>query len=133
MTNIATTNPGSYVSQQPAAGGSRQTALPASTVGGNATVELPLPAPVPQPQQYVEVPTAQLDEQRMEALKQAVAAVLPRFFFPVTDVRFTMFKDPSGQIVTKFTSLVTGEVSQIPEPELLKSFSGSGSLVTTVA
>lgn len=130
MVNIIT-NPGTYVGQQPVAGGSRQS-TPTPVAGGGQAVDLPA-VQVSQPQPaYSDAQASQLEEQRVQALKQAVTAVLPKFFYPVSDVRFTIFKDLSGQLVTKFTSLVTGETSQIPEPELLQFHGGSAPRVTTV-
>lgn len=78
-----------------------------------------------------------MTERRSEAMRQALSAVLPKFFYPVTDVRFTIYKDSSGQYITKFTNIVSGEVSQIPEPDLLNMLGGglasSGGYVQTVA
>ena len=40
--------------------------------------------------------------------------------FPISEVRFTIFKDASsGKFVTRFTNMVDGTVTQIPEPELV--------------
>lgn len=36
------------------------------------------------------------------------------------DRRFTIFKDITGQYITRFTSLKDGKVTYVPEPELLK-------------
>lgn len=103
--------------------------------GGNAaqrgvdqtfTAPQPAPQPVaPQPDPVVTAAnTQEMTERRSEALRQALSAVLPKFFYPVTDVRFTIFKDSSGQYITKFTNIISGEVSQIPEPDLLNMLGG---------
>lgn len=109
-----------------------------------AEVSLPLPTPQPAPQPVVQSEPApstttpqEMTERRSEAMRQALSAVLPKFFYPVTDVRFTIYKDSSGQYITKFTNIVSGEVSQIPEPDLLNMLGGglasSGGYVQTVA
>ncbi len=41
--------------------------------------------------------------------------------YVVSDQRFTIFKDATGQYITRFTSLRDGKVTYIPEPQLLKS------------
>ncbi len=69
----------------------------------------------------IDVPVAidQADARR-EAAVRAAAQSLFRDFFAVSDNRFTMYKDATGQIITRFTSLRDGRVTYIPEPELLQ-------------
>ena len=58
------------------------------------------------------------ERQRFEAvqrLSQQVADI-----FVVSDKTFTIFKDVSGQYVTRFTSLRDGKVTYIPEPNLFR-------------
>lgn len=96
-------------------------------------VELPPPvaSSVPQP---VQVQPTQVSDQaiaegisrRTEALKESISAALPRFFSPVSEVRFTIYKDTSGQYITKFTNISSGATSQVPEPELLSMIAGNG-------
>jgi hypothetical protein len=38
--------------------------------------------------------------------------------YAVSDTKFTIFKDSSGQFVTRFTSLKDGSVTYIPEPDI---------------
>lgn len=53
---------------------------------------------------------------RLERLKQA-ARNAPQ---PLGNQSFTMFKDVSGQVVTRFRDINSGRVTYIPEPNLLK-------------
>ncbi|HUP13386.1 MAG TPA: hypothetical protein VM187_14275, partial [Niastella sp.] len=40
--------------------------------------------------------------------------------FVVSDRTFTIFKDATGQYITRFTSLRDGKVTYIPEPNLFR-------------
>ncbi len=42
--------------------------------------------------------------------------------FVVSDKNFSIFKDASGQYITRYTSLRDGRVTYIPEPKLLQAF-----------
>lgn len=100
------------------------------------TIATPLPAPsrpAPAPKQQAEpvLPTprrmeqqaptdAQVQEKRQAALKEAAAQA-----FVLGDQRFTIFKDSTGQYITRFTSLRDGRVTYIPEPQLLAMSNGS--------
>lgn len=53
--------------------------------------------------------------QTVQRLSQQVADV-----YVVSDRTFTIFKDVSGQYVTRFTSLRDGKVTYIPEPNLFR-------------
>ena len=61
-------------------------------------------------------------QKRAEAFKQGIAKALPEFFYPVSHVKFTIFKE-GGQYITKFTNIISGQTTQIPEPELLQKIS----------
>lgn len=60
----------------------------------------------------------------MEAQRYArVAQAADNFFkdvYAVSDARFTIFKDSSGQYITRYTSLRDGKVTYIPEPNMLQ-------------
>jgi len=58
------------------------------------------------------------EQQRVQAVHRAAQAVSD--IFVVSDRTFTIFKDVSGQYVTRFTSLRDGKVTYIPEPNLFK-------------
>jgi hypothetical protein len=46
--------------------------------------------------------------------------------YVISDMRFTIFKDASGQYITRFTSLRDGRVTYIPEPDLLRKARSQG-------
>lgn len=58
------------------------------------------------------------DEERMRLLTNA-AEQFAKFSYPVSDTRFTIFRDQSGQFVTRFTNLQTGKISYYPEQDML--------------
>jgi len=58
------------------------------------------------------------EAQRFQAVQRAAQAVSD--IFVVSDRTFTIFKDVSGQYVTRFTSLRDGKVTYIPEPNLFR-------------
>ncbi|MBN8531064.1 MAG: hypothetical protein J0L97_04290 [Alphaproteobacteria bacterium] len=58
------------------------------------------------------------DEERMRLLTNA-AQQFAKFSYPVSDTRFTIFRDQSGQFVTRFTNLQTGKISYYPEQDML--------------
>jgi hypothetical protein len=68
---------------------------------------------------------------------QQVERAAQQFFndvFAVSDTTFSIYKDVSGQYITRFTSLRDGSVRYIPEPNLLqylesRSSPGSGAIV----
>lgn len=92
-------------------------------------VQLPLPRssaetnPLPKPRQTegsIDQKLAQLDAKRLERLNQAANS------FALGDQRFTIYKDTTGQFITRFTSLRDGKVTYLPEPTLTTWLSQSG-------
>ena len=92
-----------------------------------ATPALPKSAPAPQKADVPFVPvvgggsTAEVSDaqqQRYEAVRRASQQVAD--LYVVSDKTFTIFKDVSGQYVTRFTSLRDGKVTYIPEPNLFR-------------
>lgn len=59
-----------------------------------------------------------VEQRRYETVRRASEQVGEMFV--VSDKRFTIFKDSSGQYVTRFTSLRDGKVTYIPEPNLFR-------------
>ena len=59
------------------------------------------------------------EEKRYEAIRQAAQHIANSYV--VSDKTFTIFKDVTGQYITRFTSLRDGRVTYIPEPQLLRS------------
>lgn len=57
------------------------------------------------------------DEKRLEQLQRAAQ----NFFkdvYAVSDTTFAIFKDSTGQYITRFTNLRDGKVTYIPEPKM---------------
>ena len=67
-----------------------------------------------------------VDGKRLEDIQSTVVRQSFQDVFAVSDTTFTIFKDSSGQYITRFTSLRDGSVTYIPEPDILK-FSGGSS------
>lgn len=92
-----------------------------------------IPAPqVPQPVQKGEAQSP--EERRYEQVVQAARSAF-RDFYPVGDKTFTIFKDASGQYITRYRSLRDGRVTYIPEERLLRAAEpsrGSGQAVVTI-
>jgi hypothetical protein len=90
-------------------------------------IDLPLakasaePVQAPKTEQpAVQEPAADLTEQRRaEAVVRAAESVFKNYF-AVNDNTFSIFKDGSGQYITRFTSLRDGSVTYIPEPKMLQ-------------
>lgn len=74
----------------------------------------------------VEKPDIKLsDEKRFETIKRAAQ----HFFkdvYVVSDTTFSIFKDGTGQYVTRFTNLRDGSVTYIPEPDILMYMESRG-------
>ena len=71
-------------------------------------------------QQVTETNKAELsnaDQRRYETVERGAQAMAMEMF-AVSDSTFTIFKDASGQFVTRFTSLRDGSVTYYPEPEV---------------
>lgn len=65
-------------------------------------------------------------ESRRQAMVQQAANKF-KDFFPINDISFTIFKDSSGQYITRFTSLRDGKVTYIPEQNMFTLLHRSGS------
>ena len=106
--------------------GPRRVELPAVKTTQQPDSEAP---PVPE----LKIPdAASVEQARAEAVKQAAQSLF-KDYFAVADTTFSIFKDSSGQLITRFTSLRDGTVTYIPEPKLLqlagRAQAGSESLV----
>lgn len=81
--------------------------------------ELPQPE-VPAAEVQTEAAIAEATERRRyERVIQAAQAVLSDLYV-VSDQKFSIYKDVTGQYITRYTSLRDGSVTYIPEPELLR-------------
>lgn len=89
--------------------------------GRSASTEPSLPLPKPASNAAdLEIKLQQAQESREQAIRQAANT------FVISDQRFTIYKDLSGQFVTRFTSLRDGKVTYIPEPDVLSWLNQSG-------
>jgi hypothetical protein len=90
-------------------------------------VSIPSPAPVAQ---NPEVPFVSIgagdtgfdqqiaEQQRFQAVQRLSQQMVDPYV--VSDRTFTIFKDATGQYITRFTSLRDGKVTYIPEPNLFR-------------
>ncbi len=66
----------------------------------------------------IEQAIADSEKQRYEQVRRAAQAMATNAY-PVSDKTFTIYKDASGQFITRYTSLRDGKVTYVPEPKLL--------------
>ncbi len=91
-------------------------------------ITVPSPAPVASQPQVPFVPMGADDngafdvqlaqQQRFQAVQHVSQQIADTFV--VSDRTFTIFKDATGQYITRFTSLRDGKVTYIPEPNLFR-------------
>lgn len=60
----------------------------------------------------------QSDKTRYENMEKA--SQMFKDIYVVSDTRFSIYKDFTGQYVTRFTSLRDGKVTYIPEPDMME-------------
>lgn len=58
------------------------------------------------------------EAQRLDTVIKAASQF--KNVYAVSDTKFTIFKDSSGQFVTRFTNLKDGSVTYIPEPDITR-------------
>jgi len=80
-----------------------------------ASVEAPVDLPANTQPQQVEKPKVSFAD--VQVASQVVASNP----YPVSDQRFTIFKDIAGDYVTRFTSLVDGSVEYYPQKSLFET------------
>lgn len=71
---------------------------------------------VTQNQQVNDLPKA--EQQRLDTVIKSAHSF--KNTYAVSDLKFTIFKDSSGQFITRFTSLKDGSVKYVPEPDMLQ-------------
>jgi hypothetical protein len=69
------------------------------------------------------IDTKAAEQRRFETVKRLAEDIAN--VFVIGDQRFTIFKDSTGQYITRFTSLRDGRVTYIPEPQLFKMHGSS--------
>jgi hypothetical protein len=97
-----------------------QGAAPAAPQAKNAEVD-----PVVVHQQVKDAHTA--EKQRLDTVIRA--AQLFKDVYAVSDTSFSIFKDASGQFITRFTSLKDGSITYIPEPDMVQYINPSAGMV----
>lgn len=106
---------------------------PAQARGGEAAIPMQRSHVTKEPVKVAAVENVDLqasDQRRMEAIRRAVEQA--KDLFVVRDSTFTIFKDASGQYVTRFTSLRDGSVTYFPEPELLRRLQNAGVDISSI-
>lgn len=71
------------------------------------------------------VDAAVTEQRRFEKVRQAAESYF-KDLYAVNDHTFTIYKDSTGQYITRFTSLRDGKVTYIPEPQMLQIQSRRG-------
>lgn len=69
---------------------------------------------VPQDKQVKDTHNA--EKRRLDTVVQAASAF--KNVYAVSDTTFTIFKDSTGQFVTRFKSLKDGAITYVPEPDI---------------
>ena len=64
------------------------------------------------------------EEARFETVRRA--SQMFKDVYAVNDTKFTIFKDNSGQYITRFTNMRDGKVTYIPEPDILAYMESMG-------
>lgn len=94
------------------------------TLPGARSADLPVAKPTETDAGSARVPgsektdTTTPDQRRAEAVYRAAESFF-KDVYAVSDTRFSIFKDSSGQYITRYTSLRDGRVTYIPEPDML--------------
>lgn len=66
-----------------------------------------------------EIKPEAVEQKRYEQVVKAAESFF-KDVYAVSDMRFTIYKDSTGQYITRYTSLRDGKVTYIPEPSLLQ-------------
>lgn len=78
-------------------------------------------APIPQPvKAAAQTPSDEVIEQKRFSAVQRAAQNLFKDVYAVSDTTFSIYKDSSGQYITRYFNLRDGKVTYIPEPRLLQ-------------
>jgi hypothetical protein len=108
---------GGYVPPQPLPGARSADVQ----LGQKQQQPLPAEAPVSDIGQPPSPEKVSPEEKRLEQVVFAAKSLF-RDVYAVSDKNFTIFKDASGQYITRYTSLRDGRVTYIPEPKLMQLF-----------
>ena len=72
----------------------------------------------------------QSEAQRLDTVVKAASSF--KDVFAVSDTTFTIFKDSTGQFVTRFTSLKDGAITYLPEPDIARFIESNNSRTNSV-
>ena len=94
--------------------------LPTQSVPSAPAIALPdASASLPRPtDDTTEFNTHAADQSRVEAVQKAAQQVANAYV--LGDQTFSLYKDATGQYITRFTNLQDGKVTYIPEPTLFE-------------
>lgn len=67
----------------------------------------------------------QLDQKKLDTLRDNLRKTFANSYV-VSDRSFSIYKDISGQYITRFTNLRDGTVTYVPEPEILRYLGSNG-------
>lgn len=103
--------------------------LPTPSVPSAPTVSTPAPAPsIPLPGQgEVEYDAKTAEQVRAETVIRTAEQLANVFVLGENSV--ALFKDSTGQLITRYTNQRDGKVTYVPEPTLFNKLGGGGSSV----
>lgn len=78
-----------------------------------------------QPKEQVAFDAAGSEQTRLENMQRA-SQLMYSEVFAVRDNKFSIYKDATGQFVTRFTNLRDGSVTYIPEPDMMAYLESRG-------
>ena len=105
----------------PMGGSSVPESVPTSGVGKGEALPLRKPEAKPQTkpaEEQVAYDASSTDKTRYENMERA--SQMFKDIYVVSDTKFSIYKDFTGQFVTRFTNLRDGTVSYIPEPDMMR-------------
>lgn len=73
----------------------------------------------------IEINVKTADEKRLSAIKDSLREAFKNVY-AVSDKTVTIYKDMSGQYITRYKDLRSGTMTYIPEPEILKNINSGG-------
>ncbi len=87
------------------------------------------PAPV-QSSSATAVPTPDIHAQYEAAIRQTVLSF--KNFYAISDKEFSIFKDASGQYITRYVSLRDGTVTYTPAPVFIRNMQAAGESISSL-
>lgn len=94
------------------------------TLAKEADHSIPQSTKAPVKEQVTFDPT-KTEQTRLENMQQGTRAMFKEVY-AVSDTKFSIYKNSTGDFVTKFTNLRDGKVSYIPEPDMMQYMESRG-------